>query len=249
MLFSLLIMKWLLRLLKERQTWLGKSITLIIHELNWPYGSKTSINCSQKPLRKTVSPSSTPRKRMSPYIMWFLCQVVTGHVLSQYFLWKEGSYRTSVVTPPACLWVHVWALNPTPLVGGRGPQHPASGTQHPAGLTWQYPALYSRTYNQSICLLLQTPGVTPGVQILSHFSSLSLHLGDLPDCLVFLDLWPRSGVAKLQFFLEWVRTVDQGGSGFVTCRQCPLAKSASLASMFCLLLTISHHHQTPNATS
>lgn len=36
-------------------------------------------------------------------------------VLSQHFLRKEGSYCTSLGTPPACLCLYMpWALNPMP---------------------------------------------------------------------------------------------------------------------------------------
>ena len=87
-------------------------------------------------------------------------------------LLEKGGELLHVSWDPSCLSLPVHALGPEPhawqlpglsLVGGRGPQHPASGTQHPAGLTWQYPALHSGTYNQSVCFLLQTPGVTPGI--------------------------------------------------------------------------------------
>ena len=90
--------------------------------------------------------------------------------------------------PPRAWHLPGLEVPPGPRVGGRGSQSPASGTQHPAGLTWSCSARCSRTDYQGVLLLLQTPALASGVWSLSYFSGLSPRLGNLLDCLVFLDL-------------------------------------------------------------
>lgn len=80
--FSLLIMKWFLRILEKRWTWNEKN-TLVVHELTWCCRrAGLSIATGNYYENQSLHPK-LPVNCMSLPITWCLCWMTIGHILSQ----------------------------------------------------------------------------------------------------------------------------------------------------------------------